>query len=57
MNLYELEQEEDRLRVRISTANLNKKEETELNSLIAKINRLKRNAEKGEAPKNNDYEV
>lgn len=57
MNIYELENEEERLRIRVSTASLNKKEETELNALIAKINRLKRNATQGEAPKSHEYEV
>lgn len=47
MSFEELEVEIERLSTRVSTANLTKKEESDINSLITKLNRLKMNAPHG----------
>jgi len=57
MSFEELEVEIERLSTRVSTASLSKKEESEINSLITKLNRLKMNAPHGEKPKDNAEEI
>lgn len=45
------------LSVRVSTANLNKKEQTEINALLSKLARMKLKAPHGEKPKDNTESI
>ena len=57
MTYEELQTEQEKLSVRVSTANLSKRQESEINALVSKLARLKLSAPHGEKPKDNTASI